>query len=258
MIESQETADTETAKTGKKKGTGKQIVLVGIWLALLAGVIVWVKISSQPPSPNPPVPPIPILDPNTLGAQWPEIAAHAAASPRGQANTPYTIAEFGDFQCPQCGKIRPMMETLLKKYPAQVNLIFLHRPFPSIHEWALPAGQAAEIAAAHGKFWPMYDVLYAHQEQLEPGYYGEYAAQAGLDRAQFQAAFDAGDGKQQIADATRFADSLGIQRTPWLLVHDNAAKTVKMYVGLDTKKNAEAGIPYTGINDLVQRPPWVK
>lgn len=239
------------------KGAIKKIMLLGIWLAMLAGVIVWVNRMSQPPDPIK-VPATPKLDPDTLAGQWPEIIAHAAAPPRGRANTPYTIAEFGDFQCPQCGAIRPQIETLLTEYPDQVNLIFIHRPFPSIHEFALPASQAAEIAAAQGKFWPMYDVLYAHQKELETGFYGNYAAQAGVNKSQFQSAFDAGVGKKQVAVAARFADSLGITRTPWLLVHNNVAKTLTIYVGMDTKKNAAAGIFYTGINDLTQRPPWVK
>lgn len=240
------------------KAVAKKIVLVGIWLALLAGVIVWVNAMSRPPAPNitPGAPPK--LDPVVLEARWPEIVAHAPAPPRGRANTPYTIAEFGDFQCPQCGHVRPMLEGLLKQYPAQVNLIFLHRPFPNIHQWALPASQAAEIAAAQGKFWPMYDVLYAHQDNLNSSSYSEYAAQAGLNKAQFQAAFNAGQGKAKVMAASRFADSLNIQQTPWLLVRDNAAKTLTMYVGLDTQKNAAVGVFYPGINDLISKPPWVK
>lgn len=237
----------------------KKIVLVGIWLAMLAGVIVWVKLSVSPAPIRGVTPdPRPRVEGKTLAARWPEIVAHAAAPPRGRPNTPYTIAEFGDFQCPQCGKVRPLLEALLKKYPDQVNLIFLHRPIPNLHQWALASSQASEIAAAQGKFWPMYDVLYAHQDDLETGFYGDYAVQAGLNRAKFQAAFDAGVGQDKVLAANQFADSLGITRTPWLLVRDNAAKTVSIFVGMDTKKNAEGGVFYTGINDLISKPPWVK
>lgn len=241
------------------KAVTKKIVLLGVWLAMLAGVIVWVNAMNPPLTPiKVPGPPTPKLDPAVVEAMWPQIVAHAAAPPRGHPNTPYTIAEFGDFQCPQCGAARPLLEKLLTQYPAQVNMIFLHRPFPNPHPWALPSGQASEIAAAQGKFWPMYDVLYAHQEELETGFYGDYAEQAGLNRAWFQSAFDAGVGQDKVSAAARFADSLGITRTPWLLVRDNAAKTLTMYVGLDTKKNALAGLLYPGIYDLVSKPPWVK
>ena len=166
------------------------------------------------------------------------------------------LPSLGTFQCPQCGKARPILEKLLTEYPAQVNLIFIHRPFSNLHEWALPAGQASEIAAAQGKFWPMYDMLYSHQDDLETGFYGDYAAKVGLNKDQFEAAFKAGTGKDKVASSSSFADSLKVQLTPTLMVHDNAAHTVTIYVGLDTKANATNGTPYSGIDQLVARPPW--
>lgn len=239
-----------------RKGVDKKVILLVVWLALLGGLLAW--INRAPPkehqSKNTPSHPQP--DPVKIAAQWPQVVAHAAAPARGNSKAHYTIAEFGDFQCPQCGKARPLLEKLLAQYPAQVNLIFVHRPFPSIHEWAIPAGQASEIAAAQGKFWPMYDVLYAHQDDLETGFYSDYAAKAGLDKAQFKSAFSAGTGQDKVKASTLFADSLNIQQTPTLLLHDNTANTVKIYMGLDTKSNAESGSPFPGLNDLVSQPPW--
>ena len=191
-----------------------------------------------------------------LEAQWPNIVAHAAAPPRGNPAARYTLAEFGDFQCPMCGKARPVIEAMLRKYPAQVNLIFLHCPIPTVHKWALAAGQASEIAAVQGKFWPMYDILYSNQDNLEPGYYGGYAAQAGLSEAKFQAAFDAGQGQAQMKAASAFADSLNVQETPTILLRDNTAKTVTVYVGTQGTKNADSSLQYPGVNALAAHPPW--
>lgn len=237
----------------------KKVVLLGIWLALLVGIVVWVNIGAKPAgiNPNQPVP-APQLDTAKLAAQWPQILAHAAAPPRGAAGTRYTVAEFGDFQCPQCGKVRPLLEKLLARYPTQVNLIFVHRPLPNLHEWALGAGQASEIAAAEGKFWPMYDVLYGHQDDLEPGFYGDYAAKAGLNKARFQKLFDAGQGMEQVKASSQFADALGIGETPTLLLYDNVAETVTVYVGTDGTKYASGATQYAGANDLLRQPPWAK
>ncbi len=240
----------------------KKQVLLGVWLALLAGLVGLVAFGNgfinRPPGtdPNKTPPPPMKMDAATLTAHWPQIVAHAAAPPRGNPNARYTFAEFGDFQCPQCGKARPLLEKLLAQYPAQANLIFLHRPFPQMHKWALPAGQASAIAAMQGKFWPMYDTLYGHQDDLETGFYGDYAAQAGLDKTQFQKAFDAGQGQDKVKAAAAFADSLNIQTTPTILVHDNQANTVTIYVGMKTADNPKNGIPYPGIDQLVARPPW--
>ena len=133
--------------------------------------------------------------------QWPEIVAHAAAPPRGNPHARYTLVEFGDFQCPQCGKARPIIEAMLRQSPDQVNLLFFHRPFPQMHQWALAAAEASEAAAAQGKFWPMYDDLYSHQDDLEPGYYAGYAADIGLDAKTFQAALASHQFQAKVAQA---------------------------------------------------------
>ena len=236
----------------------KKIVLLGAWIVLLAGLIVAINLFGRPPGApggKPSVNLTPNLDAANLEARWPQIIAQAAAPPRGNAQARYTLAEFGDFQCPQCGKARPVLEKMLADRPASVNLIFLHRPFPNIHEWALPSGQASEIAASQGKFWPMYDVLYSHQDDLEPGFYGGYAAKAGLDKDQFKTAFDAGQGRDRVTASSKLADTLDIQMTPTILVRDNVAKTVAIYVGMDTRKNSEEGIPFPGLDKLVADPP---
>jgi len=235
--------------------TGKKVALLAVFLALMAGLGLWItKFNPEVPASKPQ--PTPPLDTAKLAGQWPQILSHAAAPARGSAAARYILAEFGDFQCPQCGKTRPFLEALLNKYPAQVNLIFIHRPFPQIHQWAIPAGQASEIAAAQGKFWPMYDVLYAHQGDLETGFYGDYAAQAGLNKAAFQKAFDAGQGMDKVKSAAAFSDALGITETPTILLHDRVQNTVTVYLGLDGTRLADGSPQYPGIKELVARPPW--
>lgn len=245
------------------KSTLKKVRLFVIFAAMLGGLGLIIKYAD--PNPNHSVTPLdpthpPIatakLDPAKLTVQWPQIVAHAAAPPRGAANTPYTLAEFGDFQCPQCGKARPLLEKMLAQYPDKINLIFIHRPFSLMHQWAIPAGQASEIAAAQGKFWPMYDVLYSHQDDLESGYYANYAGKAGLDSAQFQKAFDAGQGQSQIKTATDFSDALKIEATPTILVHNNKTGKITIYCGMEGTKNPDSTMQYPGVVALAASPPW--
>lgn len=253
----------EDAGRRKKRGPQKQIAALLIMLALLGVLGYYMNSiggnggagqsgSSPKPTPAPP------LDTAMLEAKWPQIVAQAAAPPRGNPNARYTLAEFGDFQCPMCGKVYPVLETILKKYPAQVNLLFLHRPIPQLHQWAVPSGQASEIAAMQGKFWPMYDVLYTNQDNLEPGYYSTYAQQIGLNKARFQAAFTAGQGQAQVKAASAFAESLNVQETPTILLRDNQAKTVTVYIGTIGTSNADGSPQYPGVHALADNPPWGK
>jgi protein-disulfide isomerase len=241
-------------------GTGKKIALLAVFLAMMIGLGVWItKFNPESNTQNSALrkpQPAPKLDPVKLAAEWPQIVAHAAAPARGRASTRYTIVEFGDFQCPQCGKVRPLLEGLLQKYPSEVNLLFIHRPFPQLHQWAIPAGKASEIAAAQGMFWPMYDKLYSHQDNLEPGYYGEYAAQIGMNKEGFQKAFDTGVGEDKVAAATELSDAVGVQETPTLLLRDNRNNKVRIYLGIDGTKNADGSLQYPGVKELAAKPPW--
>ena len=103
-------------------------------------------------------------------------------------------------------------------------------------------GRHRRLRRPTAKFWPMYDLLYTHQDNLEPGYYGDYAAKAGLSEAQFKAAFQAGQGASQMKADTAFADALNIEETPTILLRDNRAKKVTVYVGtVGTKTRRRLG-----------------
>lgn len=237
----------------------KKPLLLVLWLCVLGGLafaISHLGNGSDDSSHAAPAVSVPTLDPKNMAAQWPKIVAHAAAPPRGNPQARYTVAEFGDFQCPQCGAIRPNLEKFLAHNAAQANLIFVHRPFPFyndgtvMHQWALPSAQAAQAAASVGKFWPMYDALYAHQEDLEPGFYSQYAQSVGISAPQFNAAYNAPDAKAKVEDAMKFTTALGIQSTPTVLVHDNQSGQVWAYVG----KDGSPGHP--GVVNLIASPPW--
>jgi protein-disulfide isomerase len=237
--------------------TNKRAVLLVVWLAILGGLFALItRLNIAGDSAQPPPPPsLTNLTAANVQAQWPQIVTHASAPPRGPANAAYTLAEFGDFQCPQCGKMRPVVEALIARSGGKANLIFLHRPFPQMHPWAKPSAEASLAAAAQGKFWPMYDALYSHQDDLEPGYYDGYAADVGLNVAQFKADLAAHKYLPQVTQDARFADSLSVEVTPTLLVRDNATGKITIYIGADsTQPGAVPG--FSGITQLAAAPPW--
>ncbi len=238
----------------------KKPLLLIVWLCVLGGLAFAIShlggSGDENASKAGPAVSVPPLDTKKMAAQWPQIVSHAAAPPRGNPQARYTLAEFGDFQCPQCGAIRPDLEKFLAQNISQANLIFLHRPFPFysngtvMHKWALPSAQAAQAAANAGKFWPMYDALYTHQDDLEPGFYSQYAQNIGISAAQFTRAYDAPQAKAAVAAAMKFTTDLGIESTPTILVHDNQTGQVWAFVG----KDGTAGQP--GVTNLFADPPW--
>jgi protein-disulfide isomerase len=94
-----------------------------------------------------------------------------ASRSKGTASAPVTVYEMSDFQCPYCRKhaleIFPALEQEYVR-TGKVRWIYINFPLVSIHANALPAAELAMCAARMGKFWPVHDLLYQHQETWAP------------------------------------------------------------------------------------------
>jgi len=67
----------------------------------------------------------------------------------------------------------------------RMRLVFRNFPLSTRHPRAQLAAEAAEAAAAQGKFWEMHDCLYEHQSHLEDAALLRYAAKIALDVERF-------------------------------------------------------------------------
>jgi protein-disulfide isomerase len=104
----------------------------------------------------------------------------------GPADAPVTLVEYGDYQCPGCGAAYPMVKAIMKRLGTKLRFVFRNMPLNEIHPNAELAAEAAEAAAAQGKFWEMHDALYEHQEQLGPDLVTRIAKRLNLDMPRFQ------------------------------------------------------------------------
>ncbi|PSN07413.1 disulfide bond formation protein DsbA [filamentous cyanobacterium CCT1] len=103
----------------------------------------------------------------------------------GATTAAFTLVQYGDYQCPNCGSAYPLLMALLEDLGDRLCFVFRHFPRRHLHPHAQHAAEAAEAAASQGKFWPMHHHLYAHQHALGNGYLVEYAAELELDVTQF-------------------------------------------------------------------------
>ena len=142
---------------------------------------------------------------------------------RGAANAPVTLTEYGDFQCPTCGRYHPILTELLTRYAGKLKIEYHHFPLIQIHPNALEAALAAESAADQGKFWEMHDLLYEHQSQWAPSPKAEtlflqYALELGLDSNKFMQSMRAPATRDRVvADVTK--GSSIVQGTPTFLIN---------------------------------------
>src|ERR1700738_5041816 len=104
----------------------------------------------------------------------------------GPADAPVTLVEYGDYECPACGAAHPMVKAILKRLGAKLRFVFRNMPLSEIHPNAELAAEAAEGAAAQGKFWEMHDALYEHQDELGPDLVMTLAKRLRLDMSRFE------------------------------------------------------------------------
>jgi protein-disulfide isomerase len=140
------------------------------------------------------------------------------APSRGPANAPVTIVEFGDFQCPYCGRVEQQLGELRKIYGKKIRFVWKDYPLP-MHPQAMLAAEAARAAGDQGKFWPMHDWLLAHQDSLGLTSIEEAARHLGCDMAKFSKTLDAWQHRPQIDRDLAQVDKLGVSGTPTLFIN---------------------------------------
>ena len=94
---------------------------------------------------------------------------------QGSDDAPLTLVEYGDFECPHCGRAYPIVKALQKRFGDQLKFVYRHFPLKEMHPHAESAAETSEFAGTHKKFWEMHDLLFENQEQLGSPLYQELA-----------------------------------------------------------------------------------
>ncbi|HWY18687.1 MAG TPA: Na+/H+ antiporter NhaA [Solirubrobacteraceae bacterium] len=138
---------------------------------------------------------------------------------RGAPDAPVTLVEYGDFECPYCGRAEPAIRELLAEWGDDLRYVFRHLPLSDVHPWAQLAAEAAEAAGAQGKFWEMYDLLLAHQGELTPGSLRGYAQDLGMDVERFAEELRRRTHAARVGEDVASADASGVSGTPSFFVN---------------------------------------
>ena len=142
----------------------------------------------------------------------------------GPANAPVHLEEFGDFECPPCGVLHPILVQMHKEFGDKLKITFREFPLVPAHQHAVAAASAAEAAGLQGKFWEMHDVLYENQKawhevfDVRPIFEG-YAKQIGLDVPRYQQDVNGEAVAQRIFHDGKRGHSLNIKGTPTVFLN---------------------------------------
>ena len=153
--------------------------------------------------------------------------AQAGAEPAhtiGPADAPVTLEEFGDFQCPPCGLLHPVLKDMEKEFGSKLRVIFREFPLAQTHQHAIPAARAAEAAGMQGKFWEMHDVIFTNQRNWNTAFdarpiFEDYAVKLGLDIQKFRRDVNSSAVEQRIALDGRRGNALGVNGTPTVFMN---------------------------------------
>ncbi|MDQ4145307.1 MAG: Na+/H+ antiporter NhaA [Actinomycetota bacterium] len=137
---------------------------------------------------------------------------------RGPLDAPVTLVEYGDFECPYCGRAEPVIRDLSRSFGNDLAFVFRHLPLDDVHEHARLAAEAAEAAAAQGFFWEMHDVLMATDE-LSAKDIARYAEEIGLDVDRFMSDLQERRHAPRVDRDISSADESGAAGTPTFFIN---------------------------------------
>jgi protein-disulfide isomerase len=137
----------------------------------------------------------------------------------GSAAAPITLVEYGDFECPHCGRAHPVLQHVQARMGQELRLVFRHFPLRESHPHAEHAAQATESAGEQGEFWAMHDQLFEHQDALEDEDLIGYAAAIGLDPDAVAEDLGAGTFQSRVQDDFMDGVRSGVNGTPTFFVN---------------------------------------
>jgi protein-disulfide isomerase len=138
---------------------------------------------------------------------------------QGSADAPVTLVEYGDYECPHCGRAYPIVKEVQRRLGARLRFVFRNFPLSESHPHAQHAAEAAEIAGAHGRFWEMHDMLFEHQRSLLDRHLVGYAAAVGLDAAVFEEELRAHTYNARVREDFLSGVRSGVNGTPTFFIN---------------------------------------
>jgi protein-disulfide isomerase len=143
----------------------------------------------------------------------------------GSADAPVVVVEYGDYQCPACGRFASTVKPkIVEEFVNTGQVRFVFRSFQFIGEESQWAAEASECANEQGKFWEFYEKLYSEQSGENAGAFAKvnlegFAAELGLQTDQFNQCLASGKYTEKVKSETLEAQNLGLRGTPSLLVN---------------------------------------
>lgn len=163
---------------------------------------------------------------------------------RGQISAAVTLVEYGDYECPHCGKAYYVVKELERQLGNKLRFVFRNFPLTTVHPHAQLAAESAEAAGAQGMFWEMHDRLFENQQALEEEDLAGYAAAIGLDSSRFVKDLNEHRYANRVREDFRSGVRSGVNGTPTFFLngirHDGPLELASLLAAIDHASETEA------------------
>jgi NhaA family Na+:H+ antiporter len=129
-----------------------------------------------------------------------------------------SIVLYGDYLCPYCRRLRPILDRLRQALGERLAYVFRHFPNEGAHPGSTFIARAAEAAANQGRFWEMHDRLYTQEPPLSEKQVPEFAVALGLDMARFRRDLESDEARRRVDEDLADGRRNGVTGTPTLFV----------------------------------------
>lgn len=137
----------------------------------------------------------------------------------GTIDAPIALLEYGDYECPFCGDVQPIVKEIQRRLGNDLCFAFRHFPLTNVHPHAEHAAEAAEACGEQGAFWPMHETLFANQDMLDDESLAQYAAALGLDETRVLQEVISNAYAHRIREDFRSGVRAGVNGTPCFFIN---------------------------------------
>jgi len=177
----------------------------------------------------------PVVPEGLQGINNSDKALAASEHSIGDIHARLTLLEYGDYECPACIRDEAQTQRLIEASGSSMCFIFRHYPWVELHSHAMLAAEAAEAAAAQGKFWPMHHLLFTQSHGLALPALKHYAESIELDMIRFNADMADRIYTQRVQEHLLAGERSGLKETPCYFLNGHS---IDVSNGLDKLEDA--------------------
>jgi protein-disulfide isomerase len=138
---------------------------------------------------------------------------------QGPEHAEVTLVEYGDYECPHCGRAYSIVKQVQKHFGKKLKFVFRNFPLTEMHPYAETAAETAEFAGTHGKFWEMHDLLFENQGRLGDELFVELSIKLGLSTDALTKALEEGTFEARVRADFSGGVRSGVNGTPTFFIN---------------------------------------